>query len=103
MMPRRRRLDGAMGATLNAAARGDQALAVIESYDPGFYQSLIDALTAAAGGGDAGVITLELPIKVADDGKSWELSNRDYVIWTGFALTREQLNFNRTRRSSVRH
>ena len=43
-------------------ARGDQALAVIESYDPGFYQSLIDALTAAAGGGDAGIITLELQV-----------------------------------------
>ena len=50
----------------------------------------------------AGVITLELPIKVTDDGKSWELSNRDYVIWTGFALPREQLKYNRTRRSSVR-
>ncbi len=43
-------------------ARGDQALAVIESYDPGFYQSLIDALTAAAGGGNPGVVTLELQV-----------------------------------------
>ena len=51
----------------------------------------------------ADIITLELPIKIADDGKSWEWSNRDYVIWTGFALSREQLKFNRTRRSSVRH
>ena len=49
-----------------------------------------------------GMITLELPIKIADDGKSWELSNRDYVIWTGFALTPEQLKFNRARRSSMR-
>ena len=42
-------------------ARADQALAVIESLDPGFYQRMIDGLAAAAGS-DAGAVVVELDL-----------------------------------------
>ena len=41
-------------------ARADQALATLEAIDPGFYQRMIEGLSAAAGG-DALVLELEVP------------------------------------------